>query len=62
MSEVKMDDKSVSSADAPMTAEEEAAWSEKWDQPSPNPEFRGMTPKDVGRMLLRTRKPLSDNG
>ena len=50
--EIEMEDDSVSGSDPVMTAEEEVAWSEKWDQPSQNPECRGMTPKDVGRMLL----------
>ena len=30
---------------------------EKWDVPSPNPRYRGLTPKEVARALRRQTKP-----
>lgn len=43
-----------------MTDEEITAWHERWDAPSPNPELGGITPPELARRLLRTRKPLED--
>lgn len=43
-----------------LSESERQAWHDKWDVPSRNPEFYGLTPSDVARMLLRSRKPLPD--
>ena len=35
------------------TEDERQALIEKWDRPSPNPRYRGMTPREVARTLAR---------
>lgn len=50
----RKEQESVIDSSPPLSEDERLALIEQWEnEPSPNPEYRGKTPADVGRMLFR---------